>query len=85
MILGIVTLTFSLFAFFPCLFWFDFINGPIAVVTIIISYISKNNSYDQTELNYSMSGLITSCISMFFIALRIFVLGSLFGLLSHIH
>lgn len=85
LILGILSLTFSLFAFFPCLYWFDFINALMSIITIIMSYFSKNNSIEDKERNNSLAGLIMSSISLFFIIIRILVLGSIIGSLNNIH
>ena len=77
LVLGIVSLIFSVFAFFPCLFWLDFFNAVMGIIAIIFYIVSRNNySYSDSEINFLKAGFITSIISLSLIIFRIIFISS---------
>lgn len=71
LVLGIISLIGFLVGLVPCFGWFNWINIPISVATIIVSAIGLSNPAFKRGM--VIFGIIAGCIAVIFGGIRLVI------------
>lgn len=73
--LGILTISLMAVGLIPCIGWLNYINFPLAFVTVIVSIVASSNAKTNADRSAAMIGLAFALIAGFVGFIRLLVGG----------